>query len=272
MNKGAGAFFPIYSVNDADGDGETAIKIVERMTSFRIGQRCWLGGTASTNTHATKANVVKLCSQTAGTHCEALDSGSKAHTIASYPLDSVKALEYMPFAKPEGWSFNGADRGTGTAGYVGTTASLNAYAAAYGSGNGVYPDDRVSATLAPLEVGLHALTGGDTGILNNTHMSDNAIGYNADRMNVRWCPGWMVFHPTFTTSTSPEKIIANLEIETYTAWEFVPYPRTFAHLARTPSMMGRPDARMVMPTKDSLLQKGLNSKPAPGGKHRVGKP
>jgi hypothetical protein len=273
MNKGAGAFFPIYSVNDADGDGETTTKILERITTFRIGQRCWLGGIdETTNTLATKANVVKLCSQTAGTHCEALDSGSKAHTIASYPLDSVKALEYMPFAKPEGWnsppadSFDGTNRGSGSAGYVGTVASLSSYVNAYGNGNGAYPDDKASATMAPVEIGLDALTGGDTGILNNNHMSDNAIGYNADRMQVRWCPGWMVFHPTFTTSVNPEKIIANLEIETYTAWEFIPYPRTFAHLARTPSLMGPPDARMVMPTKDSLHKKGLNNKSGQHGK------
>ena len=249
MNKGAGAFLPIYSVNDADGDGVTSVKIAERITTFRVGQKCYLGGT---NTQATKAGVVKLCSQTAGTHCEALHSGSKAHTMASYPLDSVKALEYMPYAKPDGWDINGANRTT----YVGTAASIPGY---------------VDGT----EVGLHTLTGADAGILNDDHypnvlnMAGNAVGYNADRMNVRWCPGWMVFHPTFTTSTSPEKIIANLEIETYTAWEFVPYPRTFAHLARTPSIMGRPDARMVFPTKDSLRDKGLNSK---HGKNGVGKP
>lgn len=243
MNKGAGALLPIYSVNDADGDGVTSATPVERTTTFRIGQRCWLGGTAADHTYATKAGVVKLCSQTAGTHCEALDSGSKAHTMASYPLDSVKALEYMPFAKPEKWNFESGA-----------------------------PNDWRQA-----EVGLHVLTGGDAGILNDDHypsihnMAGKAVGYNADRMNVRWCPGWMVFHPTFTTSTSPEKIIANLEIETYTAWEFVPYPRTFAHLARTPSIIGRPDARMVMPTKDSLHQKGLNSKLDPRGK-RSGKP
>lgn len=279
MNKGAGAFLPIYSVNDADGDGFTTVKIAERMTTFRIGQRCYLGGTSNngggvvgTNTYATKAGVVKLCSQTAGTHCEPLDSGSKAHTMASYPLDSVKALEYMPFAKPEGWNFNGDNRGSGSAGYTGTLASLHSYVAAYGSGNGAYPDDKASALQAPTEVALHTLTGGDAGILTEDGTSGHAVGYNADRMNVRWCPGWMVFHPTFTTSTSPEKIIANLEIETYTAWEFVPYPRTFAHLARTPSIIGRPDARMVMPTKDSLHPKGLNSKAAQSGKHRIGKP
>lgn len=255
MNKGAGAFFPIFSVNDLDGDGVTASRILERITTFRIGQRCYLGGSSS-NTFATKANVVKLASQTAGTHCEALDSGSKAHTIASYPLDSVKALEYMPFSSPEGWNFDGADSGN----YHGTVASLQTHSQHY----------MPSGVTHPHEVGLDALTGGDTGILDNEHMSDNAIGYNADRMQVRWCPGWMVFHPTFTTSTSPEKIIANLEIETYTAWEFIPYPRTFAHLARTPSTIGRPDARMVMPTKDSLDKKGLNSKPAANGKNKGG--
>lgn len=252
MNKGAGAFLPIYSVNDADGDGQTSLKIAERITTFRVGQRCYLGdngsyGTAY-NTYATKAGVTKLCSQTAGTHCEPLDSASKSHTMASYPLDSVKALEYMPFAKPDGWNFDGSDRGN----YIGTAATLSGFA------DGA-------------EVGLHALTGADAGVLNDDHypnahnMEGNAVGYNSDRMNVRWCPGWMVFHPTFTTSTSPEKIIANLEIETYTAWEFVPYPRTFAHLARTPSVIGRPDARMVLPTKDSLRNKGLNSKTGKNG-------
>ena len=261
MNKGAGAFFPIFSVNDADGDGQTASKIVERITTFRIGQRCYLGGSNS-NTFATKAEVVKLASQTAGTHCESLDSGSKAHTIASYPLDSVKALEYMPFTNPDGWNksgatqFNGANEGN----YVGTVASLQTHSQHY----------MPSGVTHPHEVALDALTGGDTGILDNAHLSDNAIGYNADRMQVRWCPGWMVFHPTFTTSTSPEKIIANLEIETYTAWEFIPYPRTFAHLARTPSIMGRPDARMVMPTSDSVTRKGLNSKPGAPGKNKPG--
>ena len=252
MNKGAGAFLPIYSVNDADGDGVTGVKVAERISTFRVGQKCFLGGT---NTEATKASVVKLCSQTAGTHCEALDSGSKAHTMASYPLDSVKALEYMPYAKPDAWNFNGTNHHN----YDGTAATLHSYTHAN-------------------EVGLHTITGGDAGILNDDHypnvhnMAGNAIGYNADRMNVRWCPGWMVFHPTFTTSTSPEKIIANLEIETYTAWEFIPYPRTFAHLARTPSIIGRPDARMVMPTKDSLHQKGLNSKSAKSGRSKVGNP
>lgn len=266
MNKGAGAFLPIYSVNDADGDGQTSVKIEERITTFRKGQRCYLGGpdTQANHINATKANIVKLCSQTAGTHCEALDSGSKAHTMASYPLDSVKALEYMPYAKPEAWNFNGLGTGYSSGGttFDGTAATVPGF-------------------VDGAEIGIHALTGGDAGILNDNHypdmsqpptaavlhnMAGNAVGYNADRMNVRWCPGWMVFHPTFTTSTSPEKIIANLEIETYTAWEFVPYPRTFAHLARTPSVIGRPDARMVMPTKDSLRNKGLNSKSSKNGK------
>lgn len=275
MNKGAGAFLPIFSVNDADGDGVTATKILERMTTFRIGQRCSLGGVGSSNQFATKANVVKLCSQTAGTHCEPLDSGTKAHTIASYPLDSVKALEYMPFSSPEGWNFDGTDVGTNSVtAYTGTLTSLHQYSQQYGAGGTANPwsspPNAYYTNTKPYEVALDTLTGGDTGVLDNDHMSDNAIGYNADRMNVRWCPGWMVFHPTFTTSTSPEKIIANLEIETYTAWEFIPYPRTFAHLARTPSKMGRPDARMVMPTKDSLLAKGLNNKP--NGKRGGGKP
>ena len=40
----------------------------------------------------------------------------------------------------------------------------------------------------------------------------------------------------FTTSVNPEQIVANLQIEVFTAWEFIPPPRTCAHLARTPAV------------------------------------
>ena len=73
MNKGAGAYLPIFSVNDTNDDGVTSDRILERITTFRYGQRCILGASGESNTFATKANVVKLASQTAGTHVEALN-------------------------------------------------------------------------------------------------------------------------------------------------------------------------------------------------------
>lgn len=81
----------------------------------------------------------------------------------------------------------------------------------------------------------------------------------------RWCPGWFVFHPTFSTSINPSQIVANLQIETFTAWEFIPYARTFAHLTRTPSHVGGAAHRKTGKPKDSLTGTGgINeAEPAP---------
>lgn len=253
LNKGASALLPFYSINDQDGDGVVGGQLIERLTTFRVGQRCMLGeGTE----YASKANVVKLLSKTAGTHVEALDVGGKSHTIASYPLDSVKALEYMPYGMEDPFMFSShLDKFDGTAAGFSTLDKQH--------------NPNLTNTAPMLEVGLNVLTGGDDGILSSTNSS--VLGYNPDSMHYRWCPGFMVFHPTFTTSISPEKIIANLEIETYTAWEFVPHPRTFAHLARTPGHLGRPDSRVVPPVKDSMSGKGGHTHknaPSAGGNRR----
>lgn len=263
LNKGAGAFLPFYSINDEDGDGVVANKMIERVATFKVGQRCIIGDLGGQAVPATKNNVVKLASSTAGTHVEALDVGGKSHTMASYPLDSVKALEYMPYAREQPWSFDDlVHENPGNDDYGGHPEDL----------------DKLDGTAERIEAGLNLLTGGSAGVMDTTpggmtfeDSSAHGVGYNADRINVRWCPGWMIFHPTFTTSVAPEKIIANLEIETFTAWEFVPYPRTFAHLARTPGHIGKADARFVPPVFDTMSRKGGHTAKHAPGKHRMGR-
>ena len=154
--------------------------------------------------------------------------------MASYPLDSVKALEYSPYE-------------TATSHNISTFAQR--HEAIVGTGTlGMTPG-------WPPGAGSDA-TGGSFG---------DIVGYNADRITTRWCPGWFVFHPTFSTSINPAQIVANLQIETYTAWEFIPYARTFAHLARTPAHVGDPSTRKVGKTRDSLTGSGgiNDARPAP---------
>jgi len=243
MNRGAGAFLPIFGVPDLDGSGVNGDTSQETLSAFKPGEQCYVnldeagsakgpGGFAGTL--ATKANMVRLCSKTAGTKMRSLDSGSHSMSMASYPLDSVKALEYMAYDKADSW---------------GLPAYHHAYEAYVGADNGT----------------LGKTAGWPHTNANWQALLSDAVGYNSDRMMTRWCPGWFVFHPTFSTSINPSQIVANLQIETFTAWEFVPYARTFAHLTRTPAHVGDAAHRKVGKPKDSLTGTGgINeAKPAP---------
>lgn len=252
MNRGAGAFLPIFGIPDLNADGVDGQGYRERISAFKPGHNCYVnldeagssqgtGGFAGTL--ATKANMVRLCSKTAGTSMKSLDTGPHSMSMASYPLDSVKALEYMAYDKADTW---------------GIPQHHLTYEAIVGADNGTL--------------------GKTTGWPETEPKLADAVGYNSDRMMTRWCPGWFVFHPTFSTSINPSQIVANLQIETFTAWEFIPYARTYAHLTRTPSHSA-PDAsyRKVGDVKDSLTGKGgvNKSQPAPlknvgGTKHPQG--
>lgn len=243
MNKGAGAFLPLFGCPDLNADGVEGQGYKEKLHAFKPGHHCYVnleeagsstGPDGFTGTLASKANMVRLCSKTAGTTMRALDSGPHALTMASYPLDSVKALEYMSYDKAKSWEI--------------TNHHLN-YEAILGADNGT----------------LGKTPGWTT---DDAAFFSDAVGYCADRMLTRWCPGWFVFHPTFSTSINPAQIVANLQIETYTAWEFIPYARTFAHLTRTPSHHGDANARKVGRSQDSMAgSKGSQeSQPAPSHK------
>ena len=104
-------------------------------------------------------------------------------------------------------------------------------------------------------------TGNTLGTDNATGSDKDYFDYNADTMINHWCPAWFVFHPMFTTSTSPDKIVANLQIELFTGWEFVPYPRTFAHLARTPGMRGNANSKTLPNSKDMMEKVNTVNKP-----------
>ena len=150
--------------------------------------------------------------------------------MASYPLDTVKALEYMPYSSHSSWDYTSASEP------LVVTADTSLLAAAHDGSLG----------MEPMAGQGYSTTGG--------------VGYNADRMMTRWCPGWYVFHPTFSTSINPKQIVANLQIETYTAWEFIPYARTFAHLARTPAHVGDANDRKVVGTNDGMKgHKGIHT-------------
>lgn len=246
VNRGAGAFLPIFGIPDLNDDGVDGQGYRERLSAFKPGHNCYVnldeagssqGPDGFAGTLATKANMVRLCSKTAGTVMRSLDSGPHSMSMASYPLDSVKALEYMPYDKADSWGI--------------PTHNL-IYETIVGADNGTL--GKTPGWPSHPQLGL-----GD------------AIGYNADRMMTRWCPGWFVFHPTFSTSINPSQIVANLQIETFTAWEFIPYARTFAHLTRTPSHVGDAAHRKVGKPKDSLTGTGgINeAKPAPV-KHQGG--
>jgi len=238
MNRGAGAFLPIFGIPELNDDGVDNSISRETISAFKPGSRCYVNlgeaGTAKgpngfAGTLATKANMVRLCSKTSGTTMKSLDTGPHSMTMASYPLDSVKALEYMAYDKADSWGITAHhvqyETMVGAEGSLGKTAG--------------WPE--IEPKLA------------------------DAVGYNADRMMTRWCPGWFVFHPTFTTSINPSQIVANLQIETFTAWEFIPYARTFAHLTRTPAHKGDASHRKVGKSHDSLTGTGgINeAKPAP---------
>lgn len=248
MNRGAGALLPIFGVPDLDDDGVNGNTFKETLSAFAPGQKCYVnldeagsvkGPNGFAGTLATKANMVRLCSKTAGTAMKSLDSGPHSMSLASYPLDSVKALEYMAYDKADTW---------------GIPATFSSYEATVGASNGIL--------------------GKTAGWPGTEAKLTDAIGYNSDRVMTRWCPGWFVFHPTFSTSMNPSQIVANLQIETFTAWEFIPYARTFAHLTRTPSHTGDPAYRKVSEVKDSMTgTRGVNkSQVAPlkkgGGKTR----
>jgi len=231
MNRGAGAFLPIFGVPDLNGNSVDGSGYRETLSAFKPGYNCYVNldeaGSAKgpggfSGDLATKANMVRLCSKTAGTSMKSLDAGPHSMSMASYPLDSVKALEYMAYDKADTWGVTG------------------------------------------MSLTWESIVGADNGTLGRTAgwpetepLLSDAVGYNSDRIMTRWCPGWFVFHPTFSTSINPAQIVANLQIETFTAWEFIPYARTFAHLTRTPSHSA-PDAsyRKVGNLKDSLSGTG----------------
>lgn len=245
INKGPGAYIPLYAFhnfNEANALGSTEW---ERLPTFRPGDQCNVTlddaglGIGASNTPATKANMVRLCSKTAGTVMKALDRGPEhGFKVASYPLDSVKALEYMPYSNADSWNLPSNVDG--------------------------------SPPVAPLLGHIDGTLG------QQVTTASTGVGYSADRVKTNWCPAWFVFHPTFTTSINPHTIIANLQIETYTAWEFVPYPRTFAHLTRTPAIKGKASDRETGHTRDSTSgQTGLEAQDAErqkkgggGGKRR----
>jgi len=238
MNRGAGAFLPIFGISDLNEDGVDGQGYRERISAFKPGANCYVNleeagnaqGPTFSGTLATKANMVRLCSKTAGTTMKSLDTGPHSLSMASYPLDSVKALEYTPYDTADTWGV---------------------------------PTNHLS---------YEAIVGTDVGTLGKTagwpetdSKITGSIGYNSDRVVTRWCPGWFVFHPTFSTSINPAQIVANLQIETYTAWEFVPYARTYAHLTRTPAHVGDAGHRKTGKPKDSLTDTGSinDAKPAP---------
>lgn len=243
MNRGAGAFLPIFGISDLNEDGVEGSGYRERISAFKPGGNCYVnleesgnaqGPTATktsfAGTLATKANMVRLCSKTAGTSMKSLDSGPHSLSMASYPLDSVKALEYTSYDNADTW--------------------------------GVPTNHLTYESIVGTDVGTLGKTAGWP---ETDSKITGSIGYNSDRIVTRWCPGWFVFHPTFSTSINPSQIVANLQIETYTAWEFVPYARTYAHLTRTPSHVGDASHRKVGKPKDSLTGTGgiNDAKPAP---------
>jgi len=236
MNRGAGAFLPIFGVPDLDENGVDGNTSHERISAFKPGENCYVNleesgnaqGPVFSGTLATKANMVRLCSKTAGTTMRSLDSGPHSLSMASYPLDSVKALEYTPYDSATTWGIHSLAYETVVGTDVGTLGKTAGW-----------PESDANIT--------------------------GSIGYNSDRIVTRWCPGWFVFHPTFSTSINPSQIVANLQIETYTAWEFIPYARTYAHLTRTPSHVGDASHRKTGKPKDSLTGIGSinDAKPAP---------
>lgn len=161
---------------------------------------------------------------------KSLDSGPHSLSMASYPLDSVKALEYTPYDSATTW---------------GIPSIFSSYEATVGT-----------------DVGTLGMTAGWP---ESNPKITGSIGYNSDRIVTRWCPGWFVFHPTFSTSINPSQIVANLQIETYTGWEFIPYARTYAHLTRTPAHVGDARHRKTNKPQDSLSGAGSinDAKPAP---------
>ena len=106
--------------------------------------------------HAAKANMVKLCSKTSGTVMQALDSGPHQHKIASYPMDGVKATEYMPYSNDSPFNMTGVD----TYGFQQLV--------------GAQPDN---------SDGTLGNAADDTAVASSV-----GFGYNPDRIINRWCP------------------------------------------------------------------------------------
>jgi hypothetical protein len=77
-------------------------------------------------------------------------------------------------------------------------------------------------------------------------------GFHTALADPIWSPGWMIFQPTFLTSTAPDKIVANIQLHTWTAWEILPYAGTYAHLSRTDAVQANAMQQMQTPKPAQL--------------------
>lgn len=73
-----------------------------------------------------------------------------------------------------------------------------------------------------------------------------------DYLDPLWNPGWLLFQPTFSTSTQPDKIVADIQVQVHTAWEFLPHSGTFAHMARTDAAQASNMQQMQTPKPGML--------------------
>lgn len=77
-------------------------------------------------------------------------------------------------------------------------------------------------------------------------------GFDTALADPIWNPGWMIFQPTFLTSTAPDKIVANIQLHTWTAWEILPFAGTYAHLSRTDAVQASSMQQMQTPKPAQL--------------------
>lgn len=77
-------------------------------------------------------------------------------------------------------------------------------------------------------------------------------GFNVNLADPIWSPGWMIFQPTFSTSTAPDKIVANIQMHVWSAWEILPYAGTYAHMSRTDAAQATTMQQMQTPKPNML--------------------
>jgi len=87
---------------------------------------------------------------------------------------------------------------------------------------------------------------------SNTFNPTGTEGFNTNLADPIWSPGWMIFQPTFSTSTAPDKIVANIQLHVWSAWEILPYAGTYAHISRTDAAQATSMQQMQTP-KPSML-------------------